>query len=436
MSSPNPYTGSLLHYVKLRGHKHEERMHPFHQWVKSRRQENVWPYARVTTGLSSSTVTIGDEFNQNPRTCLNFGSQDYLGLASHPEVIAAAQDAIQQHGIHSAGSPVLTGRTNILLELENNLAQTLNKESAIIYPTGWAAGFGILAGLIRPSDHVLIDELSHNCLQEGARHNTSNVTKFSHNNLEDLRQKLIALRAQDAKLPLFVVTESLFSMDSDSPDLPAFIQLCREFQATSILDIAHDFGSMGTQGLGLLESTTPENYPDLIMGSFSKTFACNGGFVACSADATQYLRYFSPTHIFSNAQSPVQTAIANKCHEIAFSNPGLILRQKLLKNINSLRAHLSQQGFQLGGLPSPIVPTYVGNETLARKTSRNAEANNLIANLVEFPAVPRGKARFRFQVMATHTEQEIQQAAHALSQALKNATNSEPSRANQQSLTT
>ena len=210
-------------------------------------------------------------------------------------------------------------------------------------------------------------------------------------------------------------------MDSDSPDLKGVVDLCREFAAISILDVAHDFGSMGTTGRGLLDTVEREDYPDLVMGSFSKTFGCNGGFVACTEDVKWYLQYYSSPTIFSNAHSPLQSVAALKCFDIAFSDEGKLLREQLMKRIELLRSAVGHAGFHVAGEPSPIVPVYVGTEKLARLTSREFEKRGLVANLVEFPAVPKGKARFRLQLMATHSEEDIRETVEIMSESLPEA---------------
>jgi 7-keto-8-aminopelargonate synthetase-like enzyme len=310
----------------------------------------------------------------------------------------------------------------LLLELEERLRRILGREECIVFPTGWAAGFSSIAGLARPDDVVLMDMLSHNCLQEGARHATTHVYKFAHNNLDDLEKHLRQERDKNAQNGIFVVLESLYSMDSDSPNLEGAIRLAHEYNAITILDVAHDFGAIGERGLGLLETVQFGEVPDLIMGSFSKTFAANGGFIACSRRVRDYLQYFASPHIFSNAISPIQTAVVNRAFDIIFSAEGATLRSRLSKNIRHLREAMEGHGLTVAGIPSPIVPVFVGDEKLARLTARYLEQNGLLANLVEFPAVARGKARFRFQVMATHEDDAFEYAGEAMARSKAQAT--------------
>jgi 7-keto-8-aminopelargonate synthetase-like enzyme len=408
---PNAMTGSMLQFARQGGVSLEQRTAPFWAWIEERRRNGVWPYFRVLDGQVGRHVSIANEWGETQGACINFGSQDYLGLAQAEDTRNAVREAVAEFGVHSAGSPALCGRTRPLLALERRIADLFHREAAVVFPTGWAAGFSAIAGVVRREDSVLMDERSHNCLQEGARHATSRVAMFAHNDLGQLEELLKSSRSQDARSGLFVVVESLYSMDSDGPDLPRVLALCREYDAISIVDVAHDLGAMGRRGLGLLELIDLNEGPDLIMGSFSKTFAANGGFIACSQAVRTYLGCYSAALSFSNAISPMQTAVVNHTFATVFSAKGEDLREALASNVDSLRAAMEQHNLRVGGYASPICPVYVGAEPLARLTARGLVREGLIANLVEFPAVPRGQARFRFQVMASHSPEQIQQAA-------------------------
>ena len=204
-------------------------------------------------------------------------------------------------------------------------------------------------------------------------------------------------------------------MDSDTPDLAALQDLADEFDATLVVDVAHDLGSMGPDGRGFIGMQGMLGKVDIVMGSFSKTFASNGGFVACNKrHIKEYLRYYSSPNTFSNALSPVQSAIVLKAFEIVDSAEGSDLRDSLMTNIRLLRELLAQGGFETYGEPSPIVCVKLGNEGTARLTGRQLTPLGLVANLVEFPAVPKGQARLRMQVMANHTGQDVMNAVNRI----------------------
>jgi 7-keto-8-aminopelargonate synthetase-like enzyme len=346
---------------------------------------------------------------------VNFASQDYLSLSSHSAIKTTAKETIDRCGVHSAGSPALVGNTSSSVALERKLADFLRMEEVVLYPTGWAAGFGVIKGLVRSADHVVMDMLSHSCLQEGASAATNNVHMFRHLDTEYCRNILTRIRAKDKENGILVVTEGLFSMDSDTPDLSALQALCHEFNATLVVDVAHDLGNLGEDGRGHIGMQNMLGKIDLIMGSFSKTFASNGGFVACRSRAVkEYLRFYSAPATFSNALSPVQAATVLKAFEIVESLEGQALRSAMMANVLKLRHKLREAGLDYYGDPSAIVCVKMGSEGLARLVSRRLPELGLVANLVEFPAVPKGAARIRMQVMANHSEQNIADAVQIL----------------------
>lgn len=391
-----------------------DRVSAFYDWQQARRQAGVWPLGRSTEhGPSSKCQARTDEGELFEG--VNFASQDYLSLSAHPEVRDVAIDTMMKFGVHSAGSPALVGNTSLSLALERKIGEFLKTEHVALFPTGWGAGFGVVKGLVRPNDHIVMDVLAHACLQEGAAAATRNVHLFRHNSVDMAREKLAKIRASDTTNGILLVTEGLFSMDSDTPDIEALQELAKEFNATLVVDVAHDLGALGETGQGHIGIQNMIGKVDVVMGAFSKTFASNGGFVACRSRAVkEYLRYYSSPNTFSNALSPAQAAIITKCFEIVDSDEGKQLRKKLMSNVNLLRELLTSSGLEVYGDPSAIVCVKMGQESLARLTSRHLPSNGLLANLVEFPAVPKGRARFRLQVMAGHSHRDVADAVHRL----------------------
>lgn len=422
MSSIDPaeaLTGSVRDFFHLPGSDLLGRVEPFHAWQELRRQRNLWPYSKSTQKAPLSVCTALDDggagFNG-----LNFGTQDYLGLSSDPAIKEVAKAVIDEYGVHSAGSSALAGNTKYSLLLEATISEFLHVDHAVLYPTGWGAGYGVIKGLIRPNDHIVMDGLAHACLQEGAYSATTNVHLHGHLNLASVRRHLKRIREKDTRNAILVVTESLFSMDSDTPDLRAMQDLCGEYGATLLVDVAHDLGAMGPGGRGFIGQQDMLGKVDIVMGSFSKTFASNGGFVACnSAAVKQYLKYHGSTGTFSNALSPVQAATVAKAFEIVQSERGQKLRSVLMQRIEQLRAALTAAGLEYVGDPSPIVPVMVGDEALARLVSRRLPALEVIANLVEYPAVAKGNARLRLQMMPTHSPENLQLLASRLRTAIE-----------------
>jgi len=414
-------SGSLRDYRDLHGSDLLGRVEHFFRWQDLRRRHHLWPYSRATAeapnAVCSATEDTGERISG-----INFGSQDYLSLSSHAAVKEAAKAAIDVYGVHSAGSAAFIGNTRYSLALEHALADFMGMAHTVLYPTGWAAGFGVIKALVRPDDHVVMDGIAHSCLQEGAFAATRNVHLHGHLNLASARRHLNRIRARDAQNAILVVTESLFSMDSDTPDLAALQQLCHEFDATLLVDCAHDFGNIGEDGRGHIGLQRMTGLVDIVMGSFSKTFGSNGGFVCCNSPAVrEYLKYYSPPQAFSNALSPVQAAVVLKALEIVLSPEGRELRAQLMANILRLRGGLKDTGFELGGEPSAIVPVMMRDEGLARLVACRLPPLGVVANLVEYPAVAKGSARFRFQVMAKHDKASIDEVVARLRRAYEAA---------------
>jgi glycine C-acetyltransferase len=404
------FTKHLGLYANPKGNHLLERTRELGQWLDLRTELNTWPYAR-TLHARPGTETVLQSQNARLVAGMNFGSQDYLGLSMHPAIAAAARQALDEYGPHAAASPMLQGNTIPGRLLEGALAETLETEHVLLFPTGWAAGFGAITGLVRATDTIVIDQLAHASLIQGARAATQNLYLFRHNDVDALRHRLAKIRAKDVENAILVVSEGLFSMDSDSPRIEELQSACREFGAVLMMDIAHDFGASGPRGTGQIGVQQMIGKVDLVMGSFSKTFSTNGGFVATNERSVhQFLGIFGGTHMYSNGLSPVQAAIANEALRIVRAPEGDELRERAYDNILRLRAGFESRGVECLGDPSNVVPVMCGDETVAKWTSRLLEENGLIANLVEFPAVPRERARFRFQVMASHTSEQIDRA--------------------------
>jgi len=410
--------GSLKDHRAPAGPDIVGRTRGFYDWQDLRRRHDLWPYARSTETAPASFCKIRSDVG-DAVAGINFASQDYLGLSSHPRIKQAAIAAIQEYGVHSAGSAALLGNTANSITLERGLSEFLNGREIVLYPTGWAAGYGALQGLVRPGDHIVMDILAHSCLQEGARAGTGNIHYFKHLSIPSLERKLKSIRARDPESGIMVVTESLFSMHATVPDLKATGDLCKAYGATLLVDCAHDFGAMGDDGLGHIGMAGMLDDVDIVVASFSKTFASNGGFVAVKTKAAaEYLKYYSATTTFSNALSPVQAATVMTALGIVRSEEGAMLRRKLMDNILYLRAQMEAAGAEALGEPSPIVPIRVGSEMLGRLVGRQLPKMGGMANLVEYPAVPRSDSRFRFQVMASHTHDDIDQVVAATAEAM------------------
>ncbi|MBK6559237.1 MAG: pyridoxal phosphate-dependent aminotransferase family protein [Comamonadaceae bacterium] len=424
---PTPYPPvaalgkSVAHFARPSGPNLLRRTDRLFQWVESRRQANVWPYVRSLDSAPAATAAIRYEAG-DPGGGINLASQDYLGLSSHPQVHAAAIESVARFGVHSAGSGVLLGNTSISLELERSIAETLHVPHALLFPTGWAAGYGAVVALVRPDDHIVMDELAHACLQSGAQASTRNVVRVRHLDTEAFRAAIQRIRAADARNGILVITEGVFSMDADSPDIRSLQAICREYDATLLVDIAHDFGALGPGGTGQIGIQGMLGEVDLVMGSFSKTFASNGGFVAVrTPEVKQFMQIYAGSWMFSNALSPVQAATVLEALRIVRSPEGGILRHQLQAASLAIRDEFGRGGIHCLGEPTAIVPTPVGAEAIGRIASWLVFRKGALVNLAEFPVVPVGASRFRIQMMAAHTEAQARTGARLVMEALAEA---------------
>ena len=413
--------GNVAQFAQPRGPNLLRRGAALDAWCLLRARHGVWPYARVLEGPPEPLATVAS--GDGPaRRGINFASQDYLSLAAHPAVAEAAQRALREAGPHSAGSAVLLGNTRLSQRLESALGELLGLAEVVLFPTGWAAAFGAITGLVHGADHVVIDALAHASLRQGAAAATRNVLVNRHLDCDHVRELLARIRAADTGNAILVVTEGLFSMDADSPDLPLLQHLCREYGATLLVDVAHDLGALGPGGGGVIAAQNMSGQVDIVMGSFSKTFATNGGFVACAERAARrQLQLYAGPHMFSNALSPLQSAVALESLRIASSAEGEGLRSDLLRNATLLRAQLEAAHLHCPGAPGPIVPVWTGSESAARVAGMLLARDAVFVNPVEFPGVPLGAARLRLQLMAHHSPAQLRRAAGLIAAACERA---------------
>ncbi|MFS2176759.1 aminotransferase class I/II-fold pyridoxal phosphate-dependent enzyme [Rhizobium pisi] len=422
----HPLNKSNAHFASPKGPSLSDRLESYSTWIEDRISTGYWPYARSLVTPPEPTARIAYT-GRTAHNGINLAVQDYLALSTHPEIKEAAISATRDFGVHSAGSAMLLGNNPLSLQLEAALSDLLHLDHILLFPTGWAAGYGTVSGLIRNYDHIVMDQLAHACLQQGAAAATQNVHRFRHLDVAHAAEILGRIRSTDTQNAILVIAEGVFSMDSDSPDLASLQASCREFRATLLVDVAHDLGCLG-DGTGQIGMQGMLGKVDIVMGAFSKTFASNGGFIATSDPRIKrYLQWFANPHTFSNALSPVQCAVVNKAISVVRSHEGESRRRSLLHASTFFRARLGHHGLETLGSPSAIVPVMLGKDAFAREASKAVAESGTFVNLVEFPAVGLGAARFRCQLMATHTDEQLAQAAQAICDAIL-STESGPNR--------
>jgi glycine C-acetyltransferase len=383
--------------------------------IEKQKEYEIWLYFKSTLKTPSAT-TKGHDVYGNVFEGPNFATQDYLGLSSNMETREIAAKVTKEFGVHSGGAALAFGTHPYYLDFQREISEYWGVKSSIIYSAGWMAGYGIVKGLIRPWDHIIIDKLAHNCLSEGARAATQNIHVCDHLSVEQMVEAMKKIREEDNENGILIVTESLFSMDSDTPDLVYLQKESLKYDAFLLIDMAHDLGAIGEKGLGALETQGLKDYTNVVlMGSGSKTLSTNIGFAGCNDERViEYLRYFSPPYMFSNVVAPPQCAAALNNLRILRSDQGVQLRKQVMANSVYLRDHLQAKGYEVLGNPSPIVILILGDEVFCRIVVRLMLDNNVIVNGIEFPIVAKGKARLRLQLQATHTKEHLDTFLHQL----------------------
>jgi glycine C-acetyltransferase len=266
-------------------------------------------------------------------------------------------------------------------------------------PTGWSAAFAAVAGIVRREDHVVMDVLAHQCLQQAAYGSTKQVHLARHLDVGHMEEIVTSIRATDADGGIVLITEGLFSMDGDAPDFRALVDVARRFDALTVVDVAHDLGALGPGGSGSLGAQRVLSDIDVVTGAFSKSFGTTGGFVATHDPNLYWAQLcFGGPYTYSTALSPVQVAVARSALAVSAGPEGDVRRATLMQNVHHTRAGAEARGLRLLGAPSPIVPVHIGGEALSRLAGRASFKAGLLATCLEFPVVSRNEARYRLSL--------------------------------------
>lgn len=367
------------------------------------REQNVYPYFRVIESGQDTEVTL------NGKRVLMFGSNSYLGLTNHPRIAEAASRAIQKYGSGCAGSRFLNGTLDLHVELESRLAAYTGKEDAVLFSTGFQANLGVLSALAGRADCLLLDEYDHASIIDGSRLSFSKVIKYRHNDMEDLEHRLRNLPADAFKL---IVTDGIFSMEGDIARLPEIAMLAERYGAAIMVDDAHALGVIGDQGAGTASHFNLTQETDLIMGTFSKSLASLGGFVAGDRDVIDYLKHKARSLIFSASMTPASTASVIAALDIIAEEPERI--HKLWDNTNHMIQLLKENGFNTGDTQSPIIPVRIGDNHKTFLFTKALQDNGIFVNPVVSPAVPSESSLIRLSLMATHSFNQIEEAVEKM----------------------
>lgn len=367
------------------------------------KKEGLYPYFReICTEQGTEVIHEGKKL-------LMFGSNSYLGLSIHPEVKEAAQQATSRYGTSCGGSRFLNGTLDLHSLLEHSLADFLGFDSVLVFSTGFQANLGAISALSGRHHYLLLDESNHASIIDGARLSFAKTIKYKHNNPSDLENCLKDLPLNAVK---FIVTDGLFSMEGDIAKLPEIAPFREKYNAVLMVDDAHALGVLGKEGKGTASHFGVENQVDILVGTFSKSLASLGGFVASDKQTIEYLKHHSRPMIFSASMTPASCAAALKSLEIIKKEPERI--QKLWENTNFARKLLIEAGFDIGHSQSPILPVYIRDNQKTFIISKILQDDGVFVNPVVSPAVKSDDSLIRFSFMSSHTFLMIEEAIQKL----------------------
>lgn len=368
----------------------------------------VYPYFRAISSEQDTEVIM------NGKKVLMFGSNSYMGLTNHPKVIEAAVEATRKYGTGMAGSPFLNGTLTIHKDLEARLADYVGKEDAMIYSTGFGVNLGVVSTLTGREDYIILDEQDHASIIEGRRLSFSNYLKYKHNDMESLEAQLKKCESDKVKL---IVTDGVFSMEGDVANLPEIVRLAKQYNASVMVDEAHGIGVFGRQGRGTCDHFGVTEDVDLIMGTFSKSLASLGGFIATDKTITNYLRHHSRSYIFTASITPASTAAVNAALDIIEAEPE---RQEHLWKITKFALeNFRAMGCEIGHTSTPIIPLFIRDDYKTFRVTRDLLDEGVFVNPVVTPAVAPQDTLIRYSLMATHTEEQVQRSLEAIEKVFK-----------------
>ena len=368
----------------------------------------VYPYFRAISSEQDTEVIM------NGKKVLMFGSNSYMGLTNHPKVIEAAIEATKKYGTGMAGSPFLNGTLTIHKDLEARLADYVGKEDAMIYSTGFGVNLGVVSTLTGREDYIILDEQDHASIIEGRRLSFSNYLKYKHNDMESLENQLKRCEPDKVKL---IVTDGVFSMEGDVANLPEIVRLAKKYNASVMVDEAHGLGVFGEGGRGTCNHFGVTDDVDLIMGTFSKSLASLGGFIATDKVITNFLRHHSRSYIFTASITPASTAAVNAALDIILAEPER--QEHLWKITNYALEQFRAMGCEIGHTSTPIIPLFIRDDYKTFHVTSELLKEGVFVNPVVTPAVAPQDTLIRYSLMATHTEEQVQRSLEAIEKVLK-----------------
>ncbi len=367
-------------------------------------KEGVYPYFREITSKQSTEVTDIDGHK-----ILMFGSNAYTGLTNDPRVIEAAHKALDKYGTGCAGSRFLNGTLDIHVQLEKELAEFEHKDDALCFSMGFAVNSGVIPAVVGRGDYIICDDRDHASIVDGRRLSFATSLHYKHNDMEDLERVLMKLPHDAVKL---IVVDGVFSMEGDLAKLPEIVELKKKYNCSLMVDEAHGLGVFGKEGRGVCDHFGVTDDVDLIMGTFSKSLASVGGFIAGDKDTINYVRHNCRTYIFSASDSPASTAAAMEALHIIRTEPQ---RQQHLWDVTKYAlTRFREEGFEIGDTESPIIPLYVRDINKTFLVTKLAYEAGVFINPVIPPACAPQDTLVRFALMATHTNEQVEEGVRRL----------------------
>ncbi|MCF8359740.1 MAG: pyridoxal phosphate-dependent aminotransferase family protein [Prolixibacteraceae bacterium] len=371
-------------------------------------EAGIYPYFREIESDQDTVVNI------NGKQVLMFGSNSYLGLTNHPKVKEAAIEAIKRYGTGCAGSRFLNGTLDIHIQLEERLAKLIGKDAALCYSTGFQVNLGVVSVLAGRGDYIFLDELDHASIIEGSRLSFGKVMKYAHNNMNSLENKLKLCEPHRIKL---IVVDGIFSMEGDIVNLPDLVKLADKYNASIMVDDAHSLGVLGPHGEGTAAHFGLSHKVDLVMGTFSKSMASLGGFIAADNEVINFIKHNSRSLIFSASMTPASVATVNAALDIMESEPERI--RHLWDLTHYAKRAFVENGFDTGISETPIIPLFIRDDMKALKMTQMLLDQGVFVNPVVSPAVPKEDCLIRFSLMATHTFSQVDEAVDKISKVAK-----------------
>ena len=388
-------------------------LEPFDDWYTQVRPEGYYLYELPLHTQPGTRVDVEDtKTGDIRRNLVNFASYNYLGLSYRPEVKEAIKEAADIYGGGASGSPILSGTTDLHQRFTREVAEFKGKEDALIFPTGYSANVGTIAGLMRSGDLVVADQFAHASIVDGMVLSKAKSRFFRHNRADDLDRKL---KGFDGKK--LVIVEGVYSMDGDTPPLADIIEVCKKHGARILIDEAHSAFVFGESGKGVAEDQGVDDEIDIHLGTFSKSLGGQGGYIAGSRQLINYLRGFSRSRFFSCALSPVVVAGLRKALELASNEPEL--RTRLWDNVAYMQKLLDDLQVPTGDSTSHVIPIMVRDDARIFAMGEELFREGIFINPVKYPAVGKHKSRFRMSISAAHSRGDLEEGAATIHRVLK-----------------